>query len=267
MLDKQKLIDFCKSQVGYHEKKSNKDLDDKKSNSGSANYTKYAKFFDDLRKQGVYVFNYEKNPVEWCAVYAIYCCCMAYSVDTAVKMLYLPVRSSAAGAKEFAQIFKDHKAFKKTAEAGDVVFFGSDGKIKHVGLVTKVTDKMIYTNEGNVNNQVVEKSYRKDNKSIIGYGVPDWSAKTTEEKPKTEPATPAKPKQSSPEVKYKVTAPHGLRLREGAGTNYPVIMIMAKDSTFVATKQFGEWVFGKAYTKKGEYLGIGYAHTKWLKKI
>ncbi len=56
------MLEVCESQVGYHEKASNKDLDSKTGNAGSKNYTKYAKFFDDLRKQGIYVFNYEKNP-------------------------------------------------------------------------------------------------------------------------------------------------------------------------------------------------------------
>lgn len=68
MLDKKELLSVLKANVGYHEKKSNKDLESKTANSGNKNYTKYAEFFDDLRKQKVYVFNYEKNPCEWCAI-------------------------------------------------------------------------------------------------------------------------------------------------------------------------------------------------------
>ena len=40
------VIKTAESQLGYLEKKSNKDLYDKTANAGSANYTKYAHEFD-----------------------------------------------------------------------------------------------------------------------------------------------------------------------------------------------------------------------------
>jgi hypothetical protein len=262
MVDKKKLLEVCESQEGYHEKASNKDLDSKTGNAGSKNYTKYAKFFDDLRKQGIYVFNYEKNPVQWCAVYAIYCFCMAYGVENAMKMLFLPSRSSAASASEFAKYFKSHKAFKSTPDVGDVIFF----KQGHAGIVIKVTEKMVYTNEGNVGNEVKNKSYKKDNKNISGYGKPDWNV-IKDEDPKDEPKpTPAPKPQQPAEAWYKVTATHGLRLRKGAGLSYPIIMLMPKGTSFVCSKTFGDWAYGKAFDKEGKYLGNGYAHMKWLKK-
>ena len=37
------LINIARAEVGYLEKKSNKDLDSKTANAGSSNYTKYAR--------------------------------------------------------------------------------------------------------------------------------------------------------------------------------------------------------------------------------
>ena len=39
----EKLINIARAEVGYLEKKSNKDLDSKTANAGSSNYTKYAR--------------------------------------------------------------------------------------------------------------------------------------------------------------------------------------------------------------------------------
>ena len=39
----EKLIQIARAEIGYLEKTSNKDLDSKTANAGSANYTKYAR--------------------------------------------------------------------------------------------------------------------------------------------------------------------------------------------------------------------------------
>lgn len=46
--DKQKVINIALAEEGYLEKKSNKDLDDKTANAGSANYTKFARDMDAI---------------------------------------------------------------------------------------------------------------------------------------------------------------------------------------------------------------------------
>lgn len=264
-MDKNILLSVLKENVGYHEKKSDKDLESKKANSGNKNYTKFAEFFDDLRKQKIYVFNYEKNPCEWCAIFAIYAFWVSYG-EAAMKMLYLPYKSTAAGTKFFAQYFKDKKAFKKTPEVGDVIFFGTKGKESHVGIVTKVTEKMVYTIEGNKSNEVKECSYKQDNKNIAGYGRPNWNVKA-EEKPKEEPKPTPAPAPKPAEVKYKVTAPHGLRLRKDPSTKSKanILTVMPKfdpkeGNYFIATKESNGWAYGKY----GNYKG--YACLKWLEK-
>ena len=42
--DRQKVIDIALGEVGYLEKNSNAQLDDKTANAGNKNYTKYARF-------------------------------------------------------------------------------------------------------------------------------------------------------------------------------------------------------------------------------
>lgn len=283
MLDKKKVVEEAKKEVGYHEKKSDKDLNEKKANSGNKNYTKYAEFFDDLRKQKVYVFNYEKNPTEWCAIFVIYCFAMAYGVETMMKMLYLPSKSSAAGCKFFAQYFRDKKAFKSSPDVGDVIFFGKKGSESHVGLVSKVTEKMVYTIEGNKSNEVKECSYRLTNTNIAGYGRPNWEVEEAE-KPKADPKPVEKPKENKPEpvkntVKiikasnsakfksenfnktYTVNAVHGLNLRDGAGKAYKLMTTMPFKTSVRCygyyTRSAGEdWLLVSYKKGKTEYQGF-----------
>lgn len=273
MLDKNKLLDVAKSQVGYHEKKSDKDLDSKTANSGNKNYTKYAEFFDDLRKQKVYVFNYEKNPAEWCAIFVIYCFSMAYGVETATKMLFLPSKSSAAGCSFFAQYFRDKKAFKSSPAVGDAIFFGSKGKESHVGLVTKVTEKMVYTIEGNKSNEVKECSYKQDNKNIAGYGRPNWSlavkalsADKPAEKPKEKPKEPPKPATpSKPTVAtktYVVVCPKGLNIRKSYSDSSPKIGALNYGAKIQVSKEEKGWV--KLANRDG-WCCIGSKGVKYLK--
>ena len=54
------VIDLAEQEVGYLEKASNANLDDKTANAGSGNYTKYAR---DLYNAGYY--NGNKNGYAW----------------------------------------------------------------------------------------------------------------------------------------------------------------------------------------------------------
>ena len=41
------VLAIAAAEIGYHEKKSNSQLDNPTANAGSANYTKYARDFDE----------------------------------------------------------------------------------------------------------------------------------------------------------------------------------------------------------------------------
>lgn len=56
----EQLIETARSQLGYVEKASAKDLDDKRANPGSANYTKYGAW-------------YGMNPAQWCQMFVSWC--------------------------------------------------------------------------------------------------------------------------------------------------------------------------------------------------
>ncbi|KPI09944.1 CHAP domain containing protein [Actinobacteria bacterium OV450] len=90
-----------------------------------------------------------------------------------------------------AQKFKDQGQWHVDVAGirrGDIVFFdweGSDsiGAIDHVGLVTSVSGKYVYTIEGNTSNQCLRRV--RTATEIAGYGRPEYAADS--------PAVPAPP--------------------------------------------------------------------------
>ena len=181
--DKQKVIDIALGEVGYLEKASKSNLDDKTANAGSANITKYARDLAELS-----YFNGNKQGVAWCATFVCWCFVKAYGKAAALKMLYQPTKAAnnaAAGCKYARNYFKDKGKLYDTPKAGDQIFFYSSDKssISHTGLVYKVDDKKVYTVEGNTSSSsgvvanggaVAKKSYSLTYARIAGYGRPDY---------------------------------------------------------------------------------------------
>lgn len=70
--NRQKVIDIAISQLGYHEKNSNDQLDDFSANSGDQNWNKYARDLDAL---GTF-YNGRKNIGPnglWCDIFVDWC--------------------------------------------------------------------------------------------------------------------------------------------------------------------------------------------------
>ena len=65
-----KLIQTADNEVGYLEKSSNSQLDDKTANAGMNNYTKY---WRDIKNE------YQGQP--WCAVFVTWCFTKTFGVD------------------------------------------------------------------------------------------------------------------------------------------------------------------------------------------
>ena len=68
-----------------------------------------------------------------------------------------------------------------TPKAGDIITFNwdtygqeNDGFADHIGIVEKVENNIIYTIEGNSNNQVRHKGYEIGQGNIRGYGIPKY---------------------------------------------------------------------------------------------
>lgn len=150
------------SQVGYHEKKSNKLLYTDK-NNGSKNFTKYA---DMLKNTNL--LNGNKQGVSWCCVFIIAMFLDMFGEKMTHKILSIPNNSAAAGCPYFYKYMRK----VKTPAVGDLVFFGTSEKPSHVGFIYKVNTLRIYTIEGNSGNAVKKHAYLKSNKKIYGYTRP-----------------------------------------------------------------------------------------------
>lgn len=174
----QKVVKLATAQVGYVEKATNSNLDEMTANAGSNNYTKYAKYFDDLRKQGYNFYNGNKNGFDWCDMFFDWLQCHLWGHDIARNMLYQPMDSCGAGCPYSAGYYRAHGAWiarNGTPKAGDQIFFGAVTKETHTGLVVKVDNSKVYTIEGNSSNRVVEKSYYRADGNISGYGRPNYA--------------------------------------------------------------------------------------------
>lgn len=168
-----KLISTASAEIGYMEKASNKNLDDKTANAGKGNYTKYAR---DLVKL---IGSPYAQGAAWCDMFVDWCFVQTFGKDNAKKMLggwsaYTPTS---------ADLYKKAKRFYQSPAVGDQIFFKNSERINHTGIVVNVSDTTVYTIEGNSSNKVQSRSYSLKDKSIVGYGRPNWSVVATKEEP------------------------------------------------------------------------------------
>ena len=187
-----KVIGIALAEVGYLEKKSNAQLDDKTANAGSKNYTKYAR---DLHKAGYY--NGNKQGVAYCDVGHDWVHYMAAGEDKELAE-YVTCQSGdlGAGCTYSMRYYKAAGRFyKKDPKIGDQIFFGSGNSSTHTGIVIKVDGARVYTVEFNTSGDAGEvangggvfpKSYPLNYSRIIGYGRPRYDEEPAEE-PTAEP--------------------------------------------------------------------------------
>ena len=173
-MNKEKAIDAliatARAEVGYLEKKSNSQLDDKTANAGYNNYTKY---WRDVYPQ------YQAQA--WCAAFVSWCMMKTFGLEVAKKLLkhwpyvYCPTLGN---------------LFTKYAnpQRGDIVIFYRHGTFAHTGLVTKVEGDKFYTIEGNTSGGssivpngggVYAKSYYNSNLPGTKFCRPDYSIVTS----------------------------------------------------------------------------------------
>ena len=166
-----KLISTASAEIGYMEKASNKNLDDKTANAGKGNFTKYARDLVNL------IGSPYSQGAAWCDMFIDWCFIQTFGKNNAKKMLggwsaYTPTS---------ANFYKNSGRFFKSPSVGDQIFFKNSERINHTGIVINVTETFVYTIEGNSSNKVQNRSYSLKDKSIAGYGKPDWSVVTTKE--------------------------------------------------------------------------------------
>ena len=168
------VINIAKGEVGYSEKASNKDLDDKKANAGSGNFTKYAKELGHT------------NGLAWCATFVTWCFTKAANGDKN-KAKEVLCGANTAGCANNQAAFKKAGRLDMTPQPGDVVFFMNYNS-SHTGLVVAVDGDKITTIEGNTSPRkfnrdggcVAEKSYNiKSEKRISGFGHPKYDGESS----------------------------------------------------------------------------------------
>lgn len=179
------LIAWFKGEVGYIEKRTNAQLQDKIANAGNGNYTKYAEEIDTKYPN---FYNGPKNGFPWCDVFLDDGFINVFGYDMAIKLLCTKEKSSGAGCIYSADYYRSKGRFFKTPQVGDQIFFGSAGNETHTGIVVAVTSSTVTTIEGNTSSEagvvpnggmVCEKDYPRNKSYIVGYGRPDYSLVTS----------------------------------------------------------------------------------------
>ena len=161
-----KLIEIANAEVGYLEKSSNSQLDDKTPNAGTANYTKY---WRDIKPE------YQGQP--WCACFVTWCFVNAFGKDTAEKLL-----------KHYPYVYcptmADLFTLNANPKSGDIVIFKHNGTFTHTGIVTSVNGDYFTTVEGNTSGGsaiiangggVCRKGYYNSNLPGTKFCTPDYS--------------------------------------------------------------------------------------------
>ena len=175
-----KSVSIALGEVGYLEKRTPENLDDKLENPGQENYTKYAR--DMASHLGFYLGSKQGYP--WCDVFVDWCFVEAYGVQNARKLLCQPILSKGAGCRHSFAYYQEAGRLAFYPQPGDQIFFRREDHICHTGIVVKVSGDRVYTVEGNTSDEegvipnggcVSEKSYPIDSPSIAGYGRPDYS--------------------------------------------------------------------------------------------
>ena len=199
MIDRRIVIEYIKTQIGYHEKATNAMLDDFYANAGDQNWNKFAAHLDKI--DGFY--NGKKNigaQGHWCDICVDDAFAVCYGADIAMKLLCQPPRSAGAGCQYSAQYYEQQgRFFCGNPQPGDQIFFDYGGGISHTGLVVEVGDDYVTTVEGNSNNQVEQNTYPLNASYIAGYGRPNWDIEGTSDIP--DMPTPTEPEPDEPEQK------------------------------------------------------------------
>lgn len=172
--DRNKALEIARGELGYHEKASNSQLDDKTANSGTANYTKYARDLDAIG----FFYNGPKQGFAYCDVGYDWTLVKAFGAEAALKLLCQPRNSAGAGCYYSAMYYRQRGQFhgpNTVPQPGDQIFFTyKAGEVSHTGMVESVSGNQITCIEFNTSDQVARRYYTVGQSSIYGYGRPDW---------------------------------------------------------------------------------------------
>ena len=152
----EKLLDYARSQIGYHE--------------GAGNWNKYAEESGMTEWLG-----WSPQSTYWCDTFSDSLYLHCFGLKAASEMTYQPIGAGSVLCSQSANYYRNAGAFYSTPEPGDQVFFYVSGGINHIGVVEKVEDGKVITIEGNTSDMVARRTYALGSSSIAGYGRPKWS--------------------------------------------------------------------------------------------
>lgn len=247
-----KVLVIAEAEVGYLEKKSNSQLDDKTANAGSNNYTKY---WRDI------AIGYQGQA--WCNCFINWVFTKAFTEATAKKLLcsengwsfYTPTSAS---------YFKTRSQWHTSgAKVGDIIYFKNSTRIHHVGLVYKVDDTKVYTIEGNTSGGssviangggVCKKSYLKTNAAIAGYGRPNYDVEQAEATPSTF-------------TEYKVKCTTNLNVRASASSSSSKVGILYTGHQFTIRGEENGWGKVCVISDSTKKTVNGWVSLRYCKKV
>lgn len=119
--------------------------------------------------------------VEWCACFVSWCANECGYIDQEIIPKFSLCTYGMNWFKERNQWYDREENYYPIV--GDIIFFDwydengiQDGNCDHVGIVTRtdITNRNIYTIEGNTNNKCAERMYSFDDAQVMGYGSPKY---------------------------------------------------------------------------------------------
>lgn len=164
------MLRIAAAEVGYKEKASNYQLDDKTANAGDGNWTKYARDLAEAK-----FFNGNKNGHDWCTTFVAWCAWVACGKNVeAGRKLLCQTGGLGAVCRYGVNYYKAAGRWFTEPQPGDQIFFVdlSDGIPCHTGIVESVVNGKVNTIEGNTSNAVLRRTYAINNARILGYGRP-----------------------------------------------------------------------------------------------
>jgi len=172
-----KLLEIAIAELGYKEKASNFQLDDKEANAGSGNWTKYAR---DLHTAGYY--QAAKNGYAWCDMFVDWCFLQLGGSKEKGEWLECQTGLYGAGCEWSSNCYRWADRCGTEPKVGAQIFFAKNGKgsEEHTGIVEKFDSNYVYTIEGNASNMVKRKTYARNSDYILCYGYPRFDETTNE---------------------------------------------------------------------------------------
>lgn len=149
------VLTVAASQIGYHEKATEEYLDDFTANSGTANFTKYA------RDLGV------ANGQPWCGYFVWWCMRTAGVPDDRHPCVGYVTKDW------FVDRGLWHDRGTYVPKPGDYIAFGNP--LHHCGIVESVLGDRVYTLEGNSSDVVKRRDYGLTEDRIAGYGTINYT--------------------------------------------------------------------------------------------